>query len=65
MEQILTKEDIESSVWKKIQAYYFQRIDELRKLNDKDMNEIRTACTRGKIHICREILAFNPENEDI
>lgn len=41
--------DRHSLVWRKLEAYINERIDELRMMNDNDKDAIETARLRGRI----------------
>ena len=53
---IVGKHEIESATVKKIVAYSESRIDDLRRLNDGDMDAVKTAYTRGAIAEMKKLL---------
>lgn len=65
MYEELTKEEVDSALWKKIEQLYKQRLDISRKNNDGNASEIATAMLRGRIAAYRELLQLNPENMDV
>lgn len=54
----LTEIELQSAAWQKLKAYMEQRLDECRRRNDGDLNEIETARLRGRIGSLKELLAI-------
>lgn len=57
MKSILTTNELQSSAWIKMKAYLNTRVDDLRKKNDGDFNEIDTSRMRGRIAEIKNLLA--------
>ena len=63
---VLTKEELDSALWKKLEAHNKERLNKIRKRNDSpDLDEMETAFTRGEVLVCKQFLLLNPENEDL
>lgn len=60
----LTEIELQSAVWQKLKAHMEQRLDECRRRNDGDLNEIETARLRGRIACLREFLSIGAEPVD-
>lgn len=58
---VLNKADLDSKVWEKLREHYEERLDDLRKKNDADMSETKTAALRGQIQEIKRLLNFDPE----
>lgn len=54
----LTKVELDTAVWKRIEAHLNEQIESLRRQNDGDMDEIATAKLRGRISAIKSILAL-------
>ena len=52
----LTKEEIESPLWKRLEAYYQDRLARARSLNDNPKPEDRTNLLRGHIAAYKDFL---------
>lgn len=59
----LTKEEITTQLWQKLEKHFEAKIQGLRELNDFHTTEFITAETRGKIAAYKEILELIPEEE--
>ena len=64
-EPLLTKQDLDSPTWNKIEADIKETLRVLRQQNDHDMPENFTYKIRGRIDMCKKILELNPENTDV
>lgn len=62
---ILTQEEIDSPLWKKLEAMLIERLDMARKVNDTQQTENNTNLLRGRISGYKEVLWLNPNNTDI
>lgn len=60
----LTKEEIESDLWKKLQSYFEGRLSVARKENDPIRPENNTNLTRGKILAYKEFIELGHTEED-
>lgn len=56
---VLDESDRQSPTWKKIMAYYEARATKLRRDNDKNLDEVRTARLRGRIEETKHVLALD------
>lgn len=54
--------DKNSKEWREIESFVTGKIDDLRKSNDNELNEIETADLRGQIKFAKLILDL-PEDE--
>lgn len=54
----LTKQERESSVWKKLEAHYKGRLELRRTQNDGDKSAEETAKLRGRIAEIKELLGL-------
>lgn len=61
----LTQEEIDSPLWKKLEAMLTERLDMARKVNDTQQTENNTNLLRGRISAYKEVLWLNPNNTDI
>lgn len=61
----LTQEEIDSPLWKKLEAMLTERLDMARKVNDTQQTESNTNLLRGRISAYKEVLWLNPNNTDI
>ena len=52
----LAREDFRTAVWKKVEKYANDRLDEHRKRNDGDLNADKTANLRGRIAELKALL---------
>jgi hypothetical protein len=57
MKSILSPTELQSSSWIKIKTYLNIRVEDLRKKNDGDFNEIDTSRMRGRIAEIKNMLA--------
>lgn len=57
---ILTQQDKQSSLWRKIKERAEHDLDALRKRNDALNDEVTTSLLRGRIHQIKELLALDP-----
>lgn len=57
--------DFTSDTWKALAARYESRLEDLRRRNDGDLNEIQTAKLRGRINEIREFLALAKAPEQV
>lgn len=55
---ILDRHDLQSAVWKKLQAHMEFRLHALRSKNDGAFDAIETAAIRGRIGQLKELLAL-------
>lgn len=62
---ILTQEEIDSPLWKKLESMLTERLDMARKVNDTQQTENNTNLLRGRISAYKEVLWLNPNNTDI
>jgi len=58
----LTKEEVESPLWKKLEAHFQERLNDARMNNDYDHEEKNTNHLRGRISAFKEILELNQED---
>jgi hypothetical protein len=52
----LTNIEVQTAVWKRIEAHLQQRLEHMRRNNDGDLNPVETARLRGRISMCKELL---------
>ena len=57
--------DFTSDTWKALVARYESRLEDLRRRNDGDLNDVQTAKLRGRINEIREFLALAKAPEQI
>jgi len=57
--------DFTSDTWKALVIRYESRLEDLRRKNDGDLNEIQTAKLRGRINEIRELLALAKAPEQV
>ena len=57
--------DFTSDTWKALVIRYESRLEDLRRKNDGDLNEIQTAKIRGRINEIREFLALAKDPEQV
>ena len=48
-------------VWQRLCAHMQERIDQLRRENDQDLTEVKTATIRGRISALTALLALDKE----
>ena len=60
----LTEQELESPLWKKIEAHYKERLDIARKQNDSYQPENQTNLLRGEIRAYKSLLRLNPKFEN-
>ena len=58
---ILTLHEKQGAVWKKIEAYYKNRLETLRRQNDEESLD-STEKLRGRITECKHILSLGLDN---
>ena len=46
-------------VWQRVRGHIEERIDQLRRENDQDLSEVKTASTRGKISALTALLSLD------
>jgi hypothetical protein len=61
----LTQEEIDSALWKKLEAMLIERLEMARKVNDTTQTKTNTTMIRGRISAYKEVLWLNPNNTDI
>lgn len=61
----LSKEELESPLWKKMEGLFLKELDTARKINDKKLDIDDTFLLRGRISAFKGLLMLNPDNEDI
>jgi hypothetical protein len=54
----LTPQDLQSATWRKLETHLIERLSALRAQNDGDLDPVATAKNRGRIAICKELLAL-------
>lgn len=54
----LTEQELQSAVWKKLEAHITSRIESARCQNDGELDAIATARLRGRIGAWKELLAL-------
>lgn len=59
----LDRNDLESSLWKRLQAHYEERLRVLRAQNDGDMDDKQTARMRGRIAEIKGFLVLGSQDE--
>lgn len=59
--QELTVSDKQSVTWLRLKALLEQRLDELRRENDRDLNADDTAMVRGRIKEVKRLLGIDKE----
>ena len=57
--------DFTSDTWKALVARYESRLEDLRRRNDGDLNDVQTAKLRGRINEIREFLALAKAPEQV
>lgn len=60
-EPILTPGDRQSAVWQKLKKYLDAQLDILRRRNDADADERKTAKLRGKIEAVKALLSLGTD----
>ncbi len=55
----LDRLESQSAVWLKIEEHLMDRLSQLRSQNDGDLSEVETARLRGRISMCKELLALS------
>ena len=60
----LTLAERESPLWKKIEKYLDARIDQHRRKNDNDLDDLKTATLRGEIRECKALLSLGMERPE-
>lgn len=58
---VITQGDRMNPLWGKMMDLWQQRLDELRKLNDRPQSEENTATLRGRIAEIKALIALNEE----
>ena len=59
----LTRTELDSALWKKLNAHIELRLEVLRKQNDGDMSAEETARQRGRIAFAKELLGLNQKQK--
>jgi hypothetical protein len=59
----LNRDERYSALWKKLTKHLAERIDEARRKNDSDLNEIETATLRGRIKELSYLVSLGNESE--
>lgn len=54
----LDKLESQSAVWLKLKEHIEERLIQLRMQNDGDLSDIETARLRGRVAMCKELLAL-------
>lgn len=57
----LTKEEIKSPLWEKLEEHFKAELARARRINDKDKPEEETISLRGGIKVYKSLLKMNPE----
>ena len=57
-------EDVQSHVWKKLEAYLEERLQRLRAQNDQRLDDYDTALLRGRIAEIKEILKLSAKRPE-
>jgi hypothetical protein len=57
----LEPHEAQTALWLKLEAHIRDRIETLRALNDGDLDQIRTARTRGRIAALKELLSLSQD----
>ena len=58
---VITGADKIGATWNKMQAYWAQQLDDLRKQNDADLDVVATAKLRGRIIQVKAFLSMDDE----
>lgn len=58
---ILTRDERNSPLWRKLVAHMTDQVDQLREQNDADRGEVETARLRGRIAAYKAMLELNKE----
>lgn len=61
----LDQHEIKSAVWRKLEAYLMERLQDLRTSNDGDLTPEQTARVRGRIAATKEFLALADQREQV
>ena len=56
----LDKLESQSAVWLKLKEHIEERRSQMRMQNDGDLSHIETARLRGRVAMCKELLALEP-----
>lgn len=59
----LTRDERHSALWKKLTEHLTERMNEARRRNDNDLNEIETARLRGRIKELSYLVSLGNESE--
>lgn len=59
----LDKLESQSAVWLKLKEHIESRLSQLRMQNDGDLSDIETARLRGRVAMCKELLALEPSEQ--
>lgn len=57
----LTRQELDSALWKKLEKHFGKRLSLARRMNDGDLDERSTQLQRGRIKAYKEILGLNPD----
>lgn len=64
MKPVLDDHELQSGVWKKLQAYLEDELAERRAYNDSSsLNEVETAVVRGEINRLKKLLRLGTANK--
>ena len=55
-------QDAQNPLWQKLKPYLEERLENLRKMNDGDHNDLGTANLRGRIAEVKALLALDKES---
>lgn len=61
----LSKEELDTALWKKIEPHFKNQLNMARRQNDHMNTAEETNRLRGRISAYKEFLQLNPGNEDI
>lgn len=62
---LLTEHEKAHPIWAKVEAFLGQRLESLRKENDKDCDERETARRRGAINEVKTLMALGRETPNL
>lgn len=58
---VLTQGDRNNPLWPKLLEHFRDRLRVARETNDGDLDECKTALTRGRIRLLKELIALDQE----
>lgn len=65
MPVVLTVQDLQSNTWGKIKTFYLQRLNDLRKQNDGEMDDRKRSRHGGRIAEVKAVLALDEDCQDV